>query len=864
MAAGAHAVAELTATYRLQMNAGFTFADARRRVDYFARLGVSHLYLSPILAARKGSMHGYDVVDHTRINPELGSDADLRALAGDLRTRNMGLIVDIVPNHMGIGPENALWEDVLANGERSRYAKWFDITWNTRGSKDHKIVLPVLGDELDAVLARGELSVRVHERESPRVVYFQNSFPLDSATLPPELQLTTFDAEETGELVSLFSGREGQGRLRELLNAQHYRLVNWRRGSTEINYRRFFDVNDLVALRAEDDDVFRETHALTLRLVADGVLDGVRVDHIDGLRDPAAYLRKLRDALPAGAPIFVEKILSDGEQLREWPVEGTTGYEFMNDLEDVFIDPQGFDALEASYRRIRHMDRSTTFRELARSGKLATLNGPLRADVERLAALALPIVRGLGKRWSLGDLADAIAQLAASFSVYRTYIDGHRSIDDVDRSIIERAVNDARAHSPNTDERVTLIADVLLDAASGVDPSARLNFVQQVQQLTGPATAKGVEDTALYVYVPIVSRNEVGGAPDRTIHDAVARFHEGNRIRAEKWPLGLNATNTHDTKRSADVRARIDALTAMPGEWTRSVRRWRKLNARHRKTVNGRLAPDTNTEYLIYQILVSLWPPPRAGRRSDDLPDRTWRESARERLSRYALKAAREAKTRTNWTEPNAPYERALDEFIAGILEPSEDAPFLVDVSRFVSLIARAGAATSLARIALHLMSPGTPDIYQGDELWNFTLVDPDNRQPVDFDKREKLLDGLKSLLLPADLFDQKLKLLVTHRLLTLRRDLSELFRRGSYIPIAARGPGADHVVAFARTLGDQRVIVIARRLSSEARFEGTSLELPPDLAGFSWRSRLIDGDPTQTLELATLLSTIPVAVLSH
>jgi (1->4)-alpha-D-glucan 1-alpha-D-glucosylmutase len=642
-----------------------------------------------------------------------------------------------------------------------------------------------------------------------------------------------------------------------LLNAQHYRLVNWRRGPTEINYRRFFDVNDLVALRAEDEDVFRESHALILRLVADGVIDGVRVDHIDGLRDPAAYLRKLRDALPPGAPIFVEKILSDGEKLRDWPVQGTTGYEFMNDLEDVFIDPEGFDKLEASYRRIRHMDRQTTFRELGRSGKLATLNGPLRADVERLAALALPIIRTLGKRWSIEELADAIAQLAASFPVYRTYIDGRHAVDDADRAIIERAVQDARVHAPDTAERVRLIADLLLDPA-------HVNFTQRFQQLTGPATAKGVEDTALYVYVPLVSRNEVGGAPDRPLHDAVARFHESNRLRAEKWPLSLNATNTHDTKRSADVRARIDALAGLPDEWTRSVRRWRKLNTRHRKVVKGRLAPDTNTEYLIYQILVSLWPPPRVGRRSDDLPDRAWRESARERLSRYALKAAREAKTRTNWTDPNEPYERALSEFIAGILEPADDAPFLVDVSRFVSLIARAGATTSLSRIALHLMSPGTPDIYQGDELWNFTLVDPDNRQPVDFDKREKLLEGIDGIPLPADLFDPKLKLLVTHKLLTLRRELPDLFRRGSAIPIAARGPAADHIVAFARTQGDQRVIVVVPRLSVDPKFEGTSLELPPDLAGFTWKSRLISAEPTQTLEPATLLSTIPVAVLSH
>jgi (1->4)-alpha-D-glucan 1-alpha-D-glucosylmutase len=569
--------------------------------------------------------------------------------------------------------------------------------------------------------------------------------------------------------------------------------------------------------------------------------------------------------LPAGAPIFVEKILSDGEQLPCWPIEGTTGYEFMNDLEDVFIDPAGFDTLETSYRRVRHLDRATTFRELARSGKLATLTGPLRADVSRLAALALPLARAAGKKWNVDDFAAAITQIAASFPVYRTYLDGHLTIDDADRARIELALTDATRHAPDGADRVSFIGDVILDRQQSVDQSARLNFVQRFQQLTGPATAKGVEDTALYVYVPLVSRNEVGGAPDRPLDNAVDRFHEGNQLRAERWPLGLNATNTHDTKRSADVRARIDALTSVPEEWIRSVRRWRKLNARHRGTVKGRLAPDTNTEYLIYQILVSLWPSPRPGRRADDLPDRAWRDSARERLERYALKAAREAKTRTSWTEPNSAYEKALGAFIGAILEPAQDAPFLVDVARFVSCIAPLGTMTSLARVALHLMSPGTPDVYQGDELWNFTLVDPDNRRPVDFDAREQLLSRCHTGASEGPTaLDQHPKFLITHRLLMLRRERGELFRRGAYTPIAASGPGAQHVVAFARTLNDQRVLVIASRLASPATLADTTLELPSDLANQTWRSRIFpDAPAAKKLELGSLLSTIPVAVLS-
>jgi (1->4)-alpha-D-glucan 1-alpha-D-glucosylmutase len=585
----------------------------------------------------------------------------------------------------------------------------------------------------------------------------------------------------------------------------------------------------------------------------------------------------LRAALPAGAPIFVEKILSDGERLPAWPIEGTTGYEFMNDLEDVFINPVGFAQLETSYRRVRHLDKAITFRELARSGKLAILTGALRADVMRLATLALPLARAAGKRWTVDELANALTQVAASFPVYRTYLDGHLTVDDADRIRIEQALTDAQCHAPEAREHLAFVGEVLLDVQADIDQSARLNFVQRFQQLTGPATAKGVEDTALYVYVPLVSRNEVGGAPDRSLADAVARFHEGNRLRADRWPLGLNATNTHDTKRSADVRARIDALTDIPDEWIRSVRRWRRLNARHRGTVKGRLAPDTNTEYLIYQILIALWPPPRSGRRSDDLPDRTWRDSARERLVRYALKAAREAKTRTSWTDPDAAYERALAEFIAAILEPAEDAPFLVDVARFVSRIAPLGAMTSLSRIALHLMSPGTPDIYQGDELWNFTLVDPDNRRPVDFDAREQLSSRAAALSSRAAAVssraasegsafrasDQLTKLLVTQSLLSLRRERPELFRRGAYIPVRARGPHAEHIVAFARTLNEQRVLVVAPRLAHPSNLKETALDLPAELVNQTWRSRILPDTPTQTLELASLLSTIPVAVLS-
>ena len=616
----------LTSTYRLQMNAGFTFAQARARVPYFARLGISHLYCSPILAARRGSMHGYDVIDPTRLNPELGSEADLRALTAELHRHAMGLILDIVPNHMGIGADNKYWDDVLAYGERSRYARWFDIDWAATAERGRQVVLPILADELDRVLDGGELAVELSSGVA-RVTYSSHSLPVDPATLPAELQLAQLDATQAGEITGLYAGPAARERLRALLDVQHYHLVHWRRGPDEINYRRFFEVNDLAAVRVEDETVFRETHAYLLQLVHDGVVDGLRVDHVDGLLDPLEYLVRLRAAVRADTPIFVEKILASGESLRpSWPIQGTTGYEFLNALEDVFIDASGYDTIERAYRSLRRLGR-TTFRDIARSAKAAVLQSALRADVARVATLALGLARADGKPWSRDELAAGIIAFVAALPVYRTYVDGRSEVDDADRDVINRAAREAAPSSGDGCDVVSFIASLLLGDAAA-DSATRLEFVQRLQQLSGPAAAKGVEDTALYLYVPLVSRNEVGGAPDHPLTDAAADLHAMNYQQQGRWPLGLRCTNTHDTKRSADVRARLDALAQIPREWGRVVRRWRRLNAKHRRTVKGRIAPDTNTEYVTYQTLVAIWPAPRAQRRSDDLPDRAWRDAA--------------------------------------------------------------------------------------------------------------------------------------------------------------------------------------------------------------------------------------------
>ncbi|HEV8448375.1 MAG TPA: malto-oligosyltrehalose synthase [Gemmatimonadaceae bacterium] len=866
----------LTATYRLQMNAGFTLRHACARVDYFARLGVSHLYCSPVFAARSGSMHGYDVVDPTRINAELGTEDDLRALAEDLHAKDMGLILDIVPNHMGIGAENRYWDDVLTYGERSRYARWFDIDWSANPGERRRLILPILGDELDRVLERGELSVRLRWRDTPRIEYFNHSFPIDPSTLPPELQLAQVDPEETGELANLYSGTAARERLKELLDAQRYELVSFRRASSDVNYRRFFDVADLVGVRVEDPDVFAETHSLVLRLVQEGVADGLRVDHIDGLRDPLGYLTRLRAAVPGETSIFVEKILEQGERLRSsWPVQGTTGYEFLNDLEDIFIDPSGFADIERDYRRWRKLG-STAFRDVARAGKRAMLEGPLHADVERLAALLANLVRAGDKRRSRRELAAAIIELAAAMPVYRTYIDPSQPVDLADRELIEAAARNALAQDGRLAEGIALVVEHLLGAGGSVDEPTRAGFVRRFQQLTGPAAAKGVEDTALYVYVPLLSRNEVGGAPDRPLDDAVARLHDANARRAEHWPVNLLCTTTHDTKRSADVRSRLDVLSEIPQEWERSVRRWRRLNQRHRRVVKGRMAPDTNSEYVLYQTLVALWPPPRPGRRIDDLPDRRWRESAGERLTQYMVKAAREAKTRTSWTDPDSAYESALTEFVGAVLQPADDAPFLIDVARLVSLVALAGAWNALSRLVVHLTSPGTPDLYQGDEFWNCRLVDPDNRRQIDYDARVAAMDaivGMEDVVTSSaaiDPHDNRVKLFVTARLLELRRRHPDLFAHGAYRPLEVSGRRRDHVFAFARELGSECAVTVATRLTCSIRvtawsdwWADTAVMLPPELGPRCWRSQLERGDLAagDSVHVGTAFGKLPMLV---
>ncbi|MDQ6633736.1 MAG: malto-oligosyltrehalose synthase [Gemmatimonadota bacterium] len=879
----------LISTYRLQLNASFTLHDARERVPYLHRLGISHLYLSPVLAARRGSTHGYDVADPTHVSLELGGDAALVALADEAHAHEMGLVLDIVPNHMGIGPDNPYWDDLLERGSQSRFASWFDVEWRAPTRRlIGKVLLPVLGDSLERAIARDELTLEVSDL-GVRVRYFDHSFPVDPTTLPPELELAMRDPTAREVVRDWTSGPEGQARLQELLVHQHYELAFWRSAQRDLNYRRFFDVNELISLRVENREVFEATHRAVLQFVADGIVDGLRVDHIDGLLEPRRYLERLRAAVDerrpaAGAdariPIVVEKILAAGEGLpADWPVDGTTGYEIMTALEDLFIDPVGYDTLESRYRgRLGTPD----FHAVAVDSKRRVLRSALNADVRRIAPMLAAVARRASwEHRSIGAYAGAIVELVAVLPVYRTYIDsGHVNASPADRAVLERAFAQLRARGHADAVATEALERTLLgewrDAEQEV-ARARLSFVLRWQQLTGPAAAKGVEDTALYVYAPLASRNEVGGDPGVPVAGAINRMNERFSERASRHPGSLNATNTHDTKRSADVRARLDALSEHVTGWERRLRRWRRHHRSLQSVVAGRLAPSRATDNFIYQALVGLWPIGSGVRATDD--DR-WIGELRERLTAYIQKAVREAKVSTSWTDPDAEYERAIERYIAGMLDRASNAQFLHDVEQFVTSLAPQGRWNALGRVVVHLTAPGVPDLYQGDELWFRALVDPDNRRPVDWAKRTHALDAIQNdnVSRLADWCarpeDDVLKLYITARLLHFRREHGVMMAGGSFEPLVFHGPHAGRLYGFRRTFGDDELVVIIARLTSGlggsapvgAAWGSTTVDVPAAVAGRAWRCELggqVVPSHDGSLMVAVAMAILPMAVLT-
>ncbi len=940
----------LRATYRLQLHAEFPLSAARALVPYLSRLGVSHLHCSPMLESRRGSTHGYDVVDPTRLDAELGTEADLEALHRALAEHGMGIILDIVPNHMATSSDNPAWDDVLANGAASVFARWFDIDWRaTERELRGRVLLPILGAPLREVLERGEITLEAVDGV-PRVRYFEHDLPLDPSTMSAVLERAVASCRGSlypdhpscaalTEAVDAFrrvprrsvrsarglarrrdatvsaleklrdlarrdpdvgaacreaattfgEGDTGVRRLQRLLDAQVYRLAHWRRAAREINYRRFFDVNDLVALHMQDPEVFQQTHALVLEWHRRGWVDGFRIDHPDGLLDPLGYFQRLADAaFPERAgrpPIFVEKILSPGEQLRdEWPVAGTTGYDYLNRAEVLFIDPQGYEALEAEYRRV--IRQPLEFSVIARQGKRLVLESSLSAGARRLADRLLKLAGPSGRIMSVprAELLRAIVDTIVALPVYRTYVDARDGVPgEIDRGLLAGALADARARGRTSAAALDLVEDVLLAREGPLRTTEleqfRIRFVERFQQLSGPATAKGVEDTAFFSYAPLLSRNEVGGGPETPLERAVDDFHAANREHATQWPTGLLAVTTHDTKRTADVRSRLDILSELPGEWAERVRLWRSINLPFKQTVRGRRVPDPNTVSHLMQALVGIWPlrPLEVGEL----------EVLRDRLTEYMIKAVREAKLRTSWTDPDEDFERALRDDVAALLSPERAPRFLDDLERFVSRIGRAGLWNALSRTLLHLTSPGVPDLYQGDELWNFALVDPDNRRPVDYEVRRRLLDEIEQGIagdrrqeflreLAAGPEDGRIKMYVIRAALAARAARPGPFASAAYLALDATGPGARSMVAFARGEEAERMIVAVPRFlagqvtsgaspTDRALWQDTVLAVP---AGWprEWTCAL-SGRTTRTdasggLPLADLFGVLPVALL--
>ncbi len=966
---------------------------------------MSHCYASPLLKAREGSPHGYDITDHKQLNQEIGTQEEFEHLTHVLREHGMGLLLDIVPNHMGSGKHNPWWMDVLENGRSSMYADYFDIDWHPLTEDlQNKLLLPILGDSYGKILTNGELQLRF-EPEAGRfwLDYYENTIPINPVSYPgilghrleilearlgkaspafleyrsimsafehlPVIVNQHFDRKEERDrertislnrLISLcgqspeisafiqenvqdFIPRQEDptnlNRLHRLLEQQAYRLSNWRVASDEINYRRFFDVNDLVAIRVEDPRVFNDTHELIMELVEQGLVSGLRIDHPDGLYNPAAYFRRLQEeaAKRLGKPIrtdwqlgsddlplyvLIEKILAPFERLpQEWAVQGTTGYEFVNSVNGVFVKQEEEKEFTRIYERL--LGEKVDFDDLVYSCKKLIMKTTLNSE---LGVLTQQLNRISKRNWSsrdytLHNLRDALIEVVACFPVYRTYITPEQT-SKKDSEYIDWAVRLAKRRSKAIDTSIFDFVRAVLLTEFGEDPQteaaggaigaagkaadseeeqepleeAIIRFAMKFQQYTGPVMAKGLEDTSFYRYNRLISLNEVGGEP-RQFGISLSTFHHQNQDRVRRAPHTLLTTSTHDTKRSEDVRARINVLSEMPEEWHKHMGKWRRINRNWRKHMeDGDQTPSLNAEYLFYQTLLGVWP-------LQD-PDADGMEALAERMTQYMLKAAKEAKTYTSWINPDTAYEEALTRYIRGVLlRPSS--MFLDDFLPFQRMLARFGLYNALSQTLLKLTCPGVPDLYQGTEFWDFSLVDPDNRRPVDYAVRQASLHGLQGALyceeprelakmlldMTDHLTDGRLKQYVTTAVLRYRSHHRDLFLKGNYIPLDVTGSGADHIIAFARQWEDQAAITVAPRLlytlytlgtrgarknslpCGKRLWKDTAIVLPEGLHGLAFRNALTREDmPVRgagkeqhscKIEISDILKDLPVGFLS-
>ena len=882
-----------TATYRLQLTPTFTLDDAAALVPYLAELGVSHVYTSPLLQATPGSLHGYDVTDHGRVSDDLGGDQAFQRFTAARRAAGLGLVVDIVPNHMSIATGNRWWTDVLENGQASRYAPYFDVDWDPPEHKlRNTVTLPILGDHYGRVLAAGAIALgRTGGRLELR--YDEHRLPVSPAghgLVLREAGRTAAAVDELGFLADAYLGlpdpavgdwtararrhrdltvlhglfarlcderhdaaaavdaavaalNASPAAMAALLDAQHYRLARWRTASRELAYRRFFDVDTLAGLRVEDPRVFAAVHELALQWLADGDVDGLRVDHPDGLRDPAGYLAQLRAVAPA-AWIVVEKILAGREQLPSWPVDGTTGYDYLNDVNALFVDPDGEASLTATWEAVTGC--TNTPADVAHAARLEVLDSSLATELDRLTELCSGLCEGTPwyRDFTRHELRDGLRALLAAMPVYRTYVTAAGTVGDADRAVIAAARSAARGGVEGLDDDVLeLLAKVLLGELDDHPLAAELRA--RFQQLSGPVMAKGVEDTAFYRHLRLTSLCEVGGDLARFGDaDAVAAFHERNERAQRDWPGAMLALSTHDTKRSEDVRARLDLLAEVPATWASALERWRHAASPYRWDDAW---PEPATEVLAFQTMLGAHP------------------IDADRLVAYLTKAARESGRHTSWTDPSAPYESALDRWVRAV---ADDEAIQRDLAAVVEPLVAAGRTVALAQKLLQLLSPGVPDVYQGTELWDLSLVDPDNRRPVDLALRRRLLAELTACGAPdpgavAARADEGLpKLWLVHQALHARaRHAACVGPAGTYQPLAAEGAADAHVVAFAR--GAHLAVVVPRlplRLARDGGWRRTTVTLPPG----DWVHLLAGGSWSGAVPVADLLDPFGVALLER
>jgi (1->4)-alpha-D-glucan 1-alpha-D-glucosylmutase len=900
------------ATYRLQLSGSCGFREATGLVPYLAALGVSHVYASPITEARPGSAHGYDIIDHNRLNPELGGKEEFNVFVDALHRHRMGLIVDFVPNHMGIGADNAMWLEVLEWGADSPYAPFFDINWDAaRPDLKGRVLLPVLGAQYGEILENGEIGLRFDAAEgSFSAWYFEHRFPISPVSYVTVLEaagkalagladdfaaLATWSvdiaredavvlksrlAEAAGEpagaraiasALAQFAGRPGEPasfeRLHRLLEAQHYRIAHWRVAAEEINYRRFFNINDLAGLRMELPELFERTHRLLFELIQRRDVQGVRVDHIDGLFDPRAYCEQLRQAFETPLYIVVEKILARYEMLPDWPVAGTTGYDFANQVLGIFVDPAGESAMTRLYQRFA--GREETFDDVLYAAKLRIMRVNLASEMNVLAGEfhRLSMRERRTRDFTLNGMLAALEEVIAAFPVYRTYV-SPRGVGADDRRYIGWAVSQAKKRWRGADTSIFDFLHAILTVQAPAQPDTSrggaLYAAMHFQQITGPVMAKSAEDTAFYRYTRLLALNEVGGDP-RRFGVSVAAFHHLAQERARLWPRAMVTTATHDTKRGEDARIRLALLSEMPREWGRRLSQWFRLNRSRRFEIDNEIVPSRNVENLFYQALLGAWPPQLGP------GDAAGVNKLAARLEEYMIKAVREAKQQTSWSNPNAAYETALRRFVQGVLDPGRANPFLSEFHAFVGALARPGAVASLAQLALKLTVPGVPDIYQGGELWDFSLVDPDNRRLVDWDLHRALLERIATAQaedLAREWQDGREKLFVTQRLLALRRAHPALFAEGDYQPLEIEGEKSGHLCAFARRRGNCAIVVAVPRLLHRLYRDGsapdwgrTEIILPSPSAWRDWLTgrRLA---ARHRVSAASLFADFPVSVL--